>query len=93
MKSFFGNLLGVFTNSWWIEISTTQPQVIYYFGPFDSEEDAFKHKGGFIEDLEQEGAEGIKVLTTRRDEPEDLTIEVQPWATTSSVSPALSAQV
>jgi len=76
MKSFFGNLLGVFTNSWWIEVSTAQPQVIYYFGPFESEEEAQQHKGGYIEDLEQEGAQGIKTLTTRREEPEVLTVEV-----------------
>ena len=85
MKSFFGILLGVFTNSWWIEISTAQPQVIYYFGPFESEEEAAQYKGGYIEDLEQEGAEGIKTLTTRREEPEALTIEMSPLPSSTPV--------
>ncbi|MEO0541052.1 MAG: DUF1816 domain-containing protein [Cyanobacteria bacterium P01_A01_bin.105] len=85
MKSFFGNLLGVFTNSWWIQISTDQPQVIYYFGPFDSEEEAAQYQGGYIEDLEQEGAQGIRTLTTRRDEPEELTVEASPLPTGTPV--------
>ncbi|MEL7504552.1 MAG: DUF1816 domain-containing protein [Cyanobacteria bacterium J06554_6] len=84
MKSFFNNLLGVFTNSWWIEISTAQPQVIYYFGPFESEEEALQHKDGYIEDLHHEGAQDIKALTTRREEPDILTVEVSPMATATA---------
>lgn len=75
MKSFFGNLLGIFGNSWWVEITTTQPKVIYYFGPFDSESEATAHQAGYVEDLQAEGAQDIKVLTTRRSTPAELTIE------------------
>ena len=48
-------------SAWWVRISTTQPQVIYYFGPFDYFEEAKDSQGGYIEDLEQEGAIGITV--------------------------------
>ena len=52
------------TNSqspWWIEISTAQPWCIYYFGPFDSAEEAQSSQAGYIEDLQEEGAEGVSV--------------------------------
>ena len=52
------------TNSelpWWIEISTAQPWCIYYFGPFNSAEEAQSSQAGYIEDLQEEGSEGISV--------------------------------
>lgn len=48
-------------SAWWVRISTTEPEVIYYFGPFDSFEEGKDSQGGYIEDLEQEGAVGISV--------------------------------
>ncbi len=48
-------------SAWWVRISTTQPEVIYYFGPFDNFEEAKDSQGGYIEDLEQEKAVGISV--------------------------------
>lgn len=48
-------------SAWWVRISTTQPEVIYYFGPFDRFEEAKDSQGGYIEDLEQERAVGITV--------------------------------
>lgn len=49
------------TSAWWVRISTAEPQVIYYFGPFDSFEEAKDSQGGYIEDLKQERAVGITV--------------------------------
>ncbi|HAC65929.1 MAG TPA: CpcD phycobilisome linker protein [Cyanothece sp. UBA12306] len=47
--------------SWWVEISTTHPQCLYYFGPFDDQEEAGFHQGGYIQDLLGEGAQNITV--------------------------------
>ena len=52
------------TNSelpWWIEISTVQPWCIYYFGPFNSVEEAQSSQSGYVEDLQEEGSKGISV--------------------------------
>lgn len=46
---------------WWIKIYTTIPCCIYYFGPFDSAEEAKLEQIGYIEDLMQEKAQGITV--------------------------------
>lgn len=87
MKSFFGNLLGIFAKSWWVEISTTQPRCIYYFGPFDTETEASQAKAGYVEDLEQEGAQDIQATVMNCQEPEELTIEF-PDPSTGNVAPA-----
>jgi hypothetical protein len=44
---------------WWIEIYTEFPRCLYYFGPFDSGEEAQSHQAGYLDDLHQEGAENI----------------------------------
>jgi hypothetical protein len=31
---------------WWIEITTTQPKCLYYFGPFESFSEALSHQSG-----------------------------------------------
>lgn len=75
------NLLGRLLDSllgkrkaWWVEIKTSQPACTYYFGPFDSETEANMAKGGYIEDLEQEGAQNIQTLVQLSSFPEQLTI-------------------
>jgi hypothetical protein len=87
MKGFFGNLLGIFSKHWWVEVSTTNPRCIYYFGPFDKEADALAAQSGYLQDLEQEGARDIQVTVMHCQEPEELTIEL-PDNATGSVSPA-----
>ncbi|MBD2104428.1 DUF1816 domain-containing protein [Leptolyngbya sp. FACHB-261] len=75
---------GVFTNfvtgfkrgrgsAWWAEISTAEPRCTYYFGPFQNEAEAESARPGYIEDLESEGAQGIKVVVKRCD-PTVLTV-------------------
>jgi hypothetical protein len=57
----------------WVEIVTDNPRCTYYFGPFVSEQEAHAAKSGYVEDLENEGAQGISV-TVRRCKPTNLTI-------------------
>lgn len=59
--------------AFWVEIVTDNPRCTYYFGPFISKEEASTAKGGYIEDLENEGAQGIGV-TVKRCKPTNLTI-------------------
>lgn len=58
---------------WWIKISTAQPAVTYYFGPFDSLEEAKSSQAGYVEDLQQEDAQGISV-EIKRCQPDNLTV-------------------
>ena len=59
--------------AWWIEIRTEIPPCTYYFGPFDSLKEAEISQHGYIEDLVEEKARGIKV-ELKRCQPQMLTI-------------------
>ncbi len=59
---------------WWIEIKTIVPRCTYYFGPFDSFEEAQLYQDGYIEDLVLEKAVGITVKTKKCCQPLNLTI-------------------
>ncbi|MEB3252425.1 MAG: DUF1816 domain-containing protein [Cyanobacteriota bacterium] len=71
---FLGNLFGL-GKAWWLEVSTSQPACTYYFGPFASQEEAEALKAGYIEDLEQEGAQSIQSAIRHCSVPDQLTIE------------------
>lgn len=58
---------------WWIKITTEVPKCTYFFGPFDSSAEANQLELGYIEDLKEEKAQGIKV-EIQQCEPKDLTI-------------------
>ena len=58
---------------WWVEIATKQPECLYYFGPFDSEEEAKSHESGYLQDLQAEGAQEIRVIICQG-QPQKLTI-------------------
>lgn len=73
MSNLWVNLLQVLGLAWWIEITTEFPHCTYYFGPFASEQEARAEKRGYIEDLEQEGAQGI-IVTIKRCKPDNLTV-------------------
>ncbi|MEO0394584.1 MAG: DUF1816 domain-containing protein [Cyanobacteria bacterium P01_A01_bin.137] len=75
MKNFLSNLFSSFSKPWWVEISTSNPRCLYYFGPFDTESEAALHKAGYIEDLEQEGAQQINVALKCCSEPAHLTVD------------------
>lgn len=59
--------------AWWVEIITAEPHCTYYFGPFTSSEEARLAQAGYIEDIEQEGAQGINAHV-KWCKPKELTI-------------------
>ncbi len=67
--------LNVYCKAWWIEIFTEQPKCTYYFGPFAGAQEAKAASTGFVEDLEAEFAQGIKIKIDRHCQPVLLTIE------------------
>lgn len=96
MKNFLGRFLAsIFGQSkaWWVEIKTNQPACTYYFGPFDSELEATTAQGGYIEDLEQEGAQNIRPVVQLCSDPDQLTITDE-WDTPVGgfSAPAFSGQ-
>jgi hypothetical protein len=66
----FLEIIGV---AFWIEITTDKPTCIYYFGPFLTKKDAQNAQSGYIEDLQNEGTQGISV-NVKRCKPQTLTI-------------------
>ncbi len=60
--------------SWWVEINTSVPLCTYYFGPFDSQEEARDSRTGYIDDLYQEEARGI-IASIKQCQPVGLTID------------------
>ncbi|NJR49901.1 MAG: DUF1816 domain-containing protein [Leptolyngbyaceae cyanobacterium CSU_1_3] len=60
-------------SQWWAEITTADPRCTYYFGPFGSALEARKAYPGYVEDLQNENAQGIAV-TIKLCQPEVLTI-------------------
>ena len=59
---------------WWIEIQTEIPHCTYYFGTFDSLQEAGFFQHGYVEDLVTEKAQGITV-ELKKCQPQTLTIE------------------
>ncbi|AOY81547.1 DUF1816 domain-containing protein [Moorena producens JHB] len=73
MKEALIKILDLFGLAFWVEIITKTPKCTYYFGPFVNQQEAQAAKCGYIEDLENEGAQGIMV-TLKRCKPNRLTI-------------------
>ncbi|NJP08399.1 MAG: DUF1816 domain-containing protein [Leptolyngbyaceae cyanobacterium RU_5_1] len=61
------------STDWWLEITTAKPRCTYYFGPFNKAVEAETARFGYIEDLEQEGAQDI-TATIKRCKPTVMTI-------------------
>jgi hypothetical protein len=51
--------------AWWVEIVTEEPKCLYYFGPFDTYDEALFYQPGYIEDLQSEAAIGIDAKIVR----------------------------
>ncbi|MCU0532415.1 MAG: DUF1816 domain-containing protein [Hydrococcus sp. Prado102] len=99
-KSLKENSLDIFQNlgwAWWIEIVTQNPLCIYYFGPFLSAKEAQAAEAGYLEDLEQEGAQGI-AAKIKRCKPQNLTIsedlgdKIDSQVPVSTVRPELASK-
>ena len=68
---FFKDSRGVW--AWWIELQTTHPDCMYYFGPFSSKTEAENSQDGYVQDLATEGAQNIGV-NVKWCKPKQLTI-------------------
>ncbi len=76
MKELTIRFLDFFGLACWLEIITEKPKCIYYFGPFLDKKDAQNYLDGYIEDLENEAAEGI-TFQFKRLKPKVLTIDFE----------------
>lgn len=74
ISEYWANALHFWGRAWWVEISTSQPSCLYYFGPFANSKEAERLMMGYVEDLESEFAQEIKAKI-RRCKPDKLTIE------------------
>jgi hypothetical protein len=59
--------------AWWVEVTTQVPKCTYYFGPFSGAKEAEAELAGYIEDLQNEGAQGIQT-SVKRCQPKELTV-------------------
>ncbi|MGG6297447.1 DUF1816 domain-containing protein [Leptolyngbya sp. AN02str] len=73
MKELLTNFLNSIGFAWWVEVVTDAPRCTYYFGPFLNSAEAEYAKPGYIEDLEREGAQNIRVVV-KRCKPGELTL-------------------
>jgi Domain of unknown function (DUF1816) len=76
ITNIWSNLLNGIGLAWWVKITTQRPHCIYYFGPFASAIAAGQSKVGYVEDLENELAQGIEVAIERC-RPAELTIDYE----------------
>ncbi|KAM3115501.1 DUF1816 domain-containing protein [Phormidesmis sp. 146-33] len=73
MNELLTNLLDSLGLAWWVEITTDSPRCVYYFGPFPNSKIAKESQAGYVEDLDQEGAQNI-IVKVKRCKPKNLTI-------------------
>ncbi len=73
MKRIFLNLPQFGKGNWWVEVITTQPYCIYYFGPFTNAREAKRRQPGYIQDLVEEGIASIQSVV-KQCHPTQLTI-------------------
>ncbi|MCD8486246.1 MAG: DUF1816 domain-containing protein [Desertifilum sp.] len=92
MKEFMISILNFLGLAWWVEIATQTPKCTYYFGPFLSQADALAAQAGYLEDLEQEGAQGVKT-SVRRCKPTHLTVSDDLGEFNAASRPIFSGQM
>ncbi len=73
MMNFLKRILGT-NKAWWVEIKTDGPTCTYFFGPFEVEAEAEAAKAGYVEDLEGENAQNIRVALRHCKAPDALTV-------------------
>ncbi|WP_313934732.1 MULTISPECIES: DUF1816 domain-containing protein [unclassified Nostoc] len=73
IKFFFTGFIQGLKSDYWAEVTTQCPYCIYYFGPFQTFLEAKTACPGYVDDLQSEGALGIKVAV-KRCNPDVLTI-------------------
>ncbi|NJL49444.1 MAG: DUF1816 domain-containing protein [Leptolyngbyaceae cyanobacterium SM2_5_2] len=73
MKDIWLNLKNLVSKNWWIEVTTSNPNCTYYFGPFDTAQEAESMQLGYLEDLLQEETSIMQVII-KQCQPKALTI-------------------
>ncbi|WP_017306002.1 DUF1816 domain-containing protein [Spirulina subsalsa] len=73
MKDTVVQILNFFGWAWWVEVKTENPRCTYYFGPFANQQEAQEMSSGYVDDLKDEGAQGISVYIQRM-KPDELTV-------------------
>jgi hypothetical protein len=73
MQDFLTSLQNALGLAWWVEITTSEPRCVYYFGPFSAAKAAQMARSGYVEDLEKEGAKNI-VVAVKQCKPQQLTV-------------------
>ncbi len=74
IQDIWSSALHLVGQAWWVEVTTDLPHCTYYFGPFATAVEADAAKAGYVEDLESESAQGIKVAI-KRCKPAQITID------------------
>jgi len=77
--------------AWWVEIVTNTPACTYYFGPFSSAQDAEALKPGYIQDLDEEGAQELKVMVKRCKPPKLTIFDENEKSQLQRISPSFSS--
>ncbi|WP_019502335.1 DUF1816 domain-containing protein [Pseudanabaena sp. PCC 6802] len=72
IKKLFINLPDFGVGDWWVEVTTSSPQCVYYFGPFLNFIEASNLCPAYVEDLVAEGAQNI-TTAIKRCYPAELT--------------------
>jgi hypothetical protein len=90
MQEFFTSLMNFFGLAWWVEVKTESPRCTYYFGPFPTAAEAEIAKPGYVEDLQQEDAQGI-VAVTKQCKPVELTVYDDLGKLPTKVTPSFSS--
>lgn len=88
MNELWTSILHTLGLAWWVEVTTDSPRCTYYFGPFASSEEANASKQGYVDDLVQEGAQGIRVAL-KRCKPTRLTVSEDMVEVSSRPTPPL----
>jgi Domain of unknown function (DUF1816) len=72
MKNLALNLPRLVQGHWWVEVKTSDPICVYYFGPFPNSQEASEMRPGYVQDLIDEGAQNIDTVV-KRCRPTELT--------------------
>lgn len=89
MKELWLRLLSFLGIAYWVEITTSVPRCTYYFGPFVSRTAAEEAHLGYLEDLKEEGAQGI-AMVVKQCKPGNLTIFDEAEAVTPTFQTLMS---
>ena len=75
MENLINQLFSLAGKSWWLEILAASPSRGYYFGPFDSENEAVQEQLRYVQTIEREGREVLLVSVVRREAPTERTVD------------------